>query len=207
MTNELPKRPKFSKDLLNLRRIQETLAKQKNYSEAAKVKSRSDRVEAAELEKINRERAEKYSKKEASILARHRAELMAMRKRMERGKAELERARKRELEMLLQRYNNVKRGLQGQQNIIKAKTGTMLIKHNCNTKSECSGSQAINISMGSGTFGPLMMKKRHGPAAVYPQGTGTGNTADVGYDPTGMYEQMDVQQQPQATGELPPIHT
>eukprot|EP01006_Ploeotia_vitrea_P017603 TRINITY_DN48817_c0_g1_i1.p1 TRINITY_DN48817_c0_g1~~TRINITY_DN48817_c0_g1_i1.p1 ORF type:complete len:349 (-),score=53.79 TRINITY_DN48817_c0_g1_i1:476-1522(-) len=194
MTNELPKRPKFSKDLLNLRKIQETLAKQKNYSEAHKVKNKSDRVEAAELEKINRERAEKYSKKEAGILARHRAELMAMRKRMERGKAELERARKRELEMLLQRYNNVKRGLQGQQNIIKAKTGTMLLKHNANAKSECSGSQAINISMGSGTFGPLMMKKRQGPAAVYPAGGGN-------YDPAFQYEQMDAQQT-----ELPPIH-
>mmetsp|Transcript_56888 Transcript_56888/g.101527 ORF Transcript_56888/g.101527 Transcript_56888/m.101527 type:complete len:330 (-) Transcript_56888:1712-2701(-) len=160
MTNEIPKKPKFSKDLLNVRSIQQTLANAKNYSDAHKVKLKGDKMEALELEKINRERSERYSKKEAAILARHRGELMAMRKRMERGKAELERARKKELEMLLQRYHNVKRGLQGQQNIIKAKTGNILLKHAANKKTDHSGSTAINVSMGSGTFGPLMMKRR-----------------------------------------------
>lgn len=168
MTSEIPKKPKFSKDLLNVRSIQDTLARAKSYSDAHKVKLKGDKMEAMELEKINRDRAEKYSKKEATILARHRSELMAMRKRMERGKAELERARKKELEMLLQRYHNVKRGLQGQQNIIKAKTGNILQKHASNKKTDHSGSTAINVSMGSGTFGPLMMKRRPmGEAAAY----------------------------------------
>jgi len=160
MASELPKHPKFSKDLLNLRKIQETLAKQKSFADAHKVKLKADKLEAQELERINHDRAEKYAKREASILARHRAELLAMRKRMERGKAELERARKKELEMLLQRYHNVKKGLQGQQNIIKAKTGNLLLKHANNKKTDTSGSTAINTSMGSGTFGPLMMKKQ-----------------------------------------------
>lgn len=160
MANELPKRPKFSKELLNMRKIQETLAKQKNYADAHKVKLKGDKLEAQELESINQSRAEKFAKREAAILARHRGELMAMRKRMQRGKAELERSRKKELEMLLQRYNNVKKGLQGQQNIIKAKTGTLLMKHANNKKTDSSGSTAINISMGSGTFGPLMMKRQ-----------------------------------------------
>eukprot|EP01012_Entosiphon_sulcatum_P007676 TRINITY_DN1396_c0_g1_i4.p2 TRINITY_DN1396_c0_g1~~TRINITY_DN1396_c0_g1_i4.p2 ORF type:complete len:317 (+),score=67.61 TRINITY_DN1396_c0_g1_i4:1211-2161(+) len=159
MANELPKRPKFSKELLNIRKIQETLAKQKNYSDAHKVKLKADKLEAQELERINQTRAETFAKKEAAILARHRSELMAMRKRMQRGKAELERARKKELEMLLQRYNNVKKGLQGQQNIIKAKTGNLLMKHANNKKTDSSGSTAINVSMGSGTFGPLMKKQ------------------------------------------------
>eukprot|EP01062_Namystynia_karyoxenos_P070796 TRINITY_DN66191_c0_g1_i1.p1 TRINITY_DN66191_c0_g1~~TRINITY_DN66191_c0_g1_i1.p1 ORF type:complete len:367 (+),score=159.88 TRINITY_DN66191_c0_g1_i1:90-1190(+) len=154
MTAETPRKAKFSKDLLNLRKIQETLAKQKNYVEAQKVKIKGDKLEQAELERINRERGERYAKKEAQILARHRQELLAMRKRMERGRVELERARKKELEMLLQRYNNVKRGLLGQQNIIKAKTGNMLLKHAANRKTDSSGSAAIVTSMNSGTFGP-----------------------------------------------------
>lgn len=160
MSAEPLKRPKFSKDLLNLRKIQETLAKQKNYAEAHKMKLKADKLETHEMDKINRERAEKYSKKEASILSRHRAELMAMRKRMERGKEELERARRKELEMLLQRYHNVRRGLQGQQNIVKAKTGTLLLKHALNKNTDSSGAAAINVSMGTGTFGPLVVKKR-----------------------------------------------
>jgi hypothetical protein len=154
MTSEMPRRPKFSKDLLNLRKIQETLAKQKNYAEAQKIKNKGDRLEAQELDRINRDRAEHYSKKEAQILARHRSELQVMRKRMERGKQELERARKKELDMLLQRYANVKKGLQGQQNIIRAKTGNLLVKHANNPKTDSSGSTAINVSVGMGTFGP-----------------------------------------------------
>jgi|EP00670_Eutreptiella_braarudii_P004466 hypothetical protein len=162
----VPNRHKFSKELLNLRKVQDTLAKAKNYSDAHKVKLKADKMEAMELEKITRDRAEKYSKQEATILQRHRSELMAMRKRMERGKMELERARKKELEMLLQRYQNVKRGLQGQQNIIKAKTGNILLKHAHNKKTDCSGSTAINVSMGTGTFGPLMVKRRPVEAAA-----------------------------------------
>eukprot|EP00755_Sulcionema_specki_P005131 Sspe_Gene.31899::Locus_15676_Transcript_1_1_Confidence_1.000_Length_5095::g.31899::m.31899 len=168
MTAETPKKAKFSKDLLNLRKIQDTLAKQKNYVEAQKVKIKGDRLEAMELEKINRERGERYAKKEAQILMRHRQELMAMRKRMERDRIELERRRKKELEMLLQRYNNVKRGLLGQQNIIKAKTGNILLKHAANKKTDSSGSQSIVTSMNSGTFGPGTRRKQVDHAANYP---------------------------------------
>jgi hypothetical protein len=38
-------RPKYSKDLLNLRKIQETLAKQKDYAEAHKMKLKADALE------------------------------------------------------------------------------------------------------------------------------------------------------------------
>ena len=159
MTAEAPKKAKFSKDLLNLRKIQATLARQKNYVEAQKVKLKGDRLESVELDRINRDKGERYAKREALILGRHRQELLAMRKRMERGRIELERRRKKELEMLVQRYNNVKRGLLGQQNIIKAKTGSMLLKHAANKKTDASGSQAIVTSMHSGTFGPGLKKR------------------------------------------------
>eukprot|EP00997_Jenningsia_sp_PLL12_P007387 NODE_4012_length_706_cov_93.135464_g3393_i0.p1 GENE.NODE_4012_length_706_cov_93.135464_g3393_i0~~NODE_4012_length_706_cov_93.135464_g3393_i0.p1 ORF type:complete len:120 (+),score=33.03 NODE_4012_length_706_cov_93.135464_g3393_i0:171-530(+) len=103
-----------------------------------------------------------------------------MRKRMERGKIELDRARAKELEMLLQRYRNVKRGLQGQQNIIKAKTGNILLKHAYNKKTDISGSNAISISVGSGTFGVLKPPSgKHGGAlAAMPSGLPAIHTAD-----------------------------
>jgi len=154
MTAVPPNKPKFSKDLLNLRKIQNTLASQKNYVEAQKVKIKGDKLEEQERQRINRERGERYAKREAQILARHRQELLARRKKMESLRIELERARKKELELLLQRYNNVKRGLLGQQNILKAKTGNMLLKHAANRKTDTSGSAAIVHSMKSGTFGP-----------------------------------------------------
>eukprot|EP00996_Jenningsia_fusiforme_P001566 NODE_243_length_2616_cov_4.208414_g221_i0.p1 GENE.NODE_243_length_2616_cov_4.208414_g221_i0~~NODE_243_length_2616_cov_4.208414_g221_i0.p1 ORF type:complete len:329 (-),score=86.31 NODE_243_length_2616_cov_4.208414_g221_i0:1439-2425(-) len=144
---------KFSKELLNMRKIQETLARQKNYPDAHKIKIKADKVEAVERERMAREQAESFAKKEAQILSRHKAELTAMRKRMDRGRDELERARKRELEMLLRRYRNVRAGLLGQQNILKAKTGNILGKHAENSKREVSGASAIQVALGSGAFG------------------------------------------------------
>lgn len=44
LQNDAPKRPKFSKDLLNLRQIEATLAKQKQYAEAHKVKLKADNL-------------------------------------------------------------------------------------------------------------------------------------------------------------------
>jgi hypothetical protein len=160
MTSTQHRRVKYSKDLLNLRTIQQTLAAQRNYTDAQKVKLKGDKIEALEFEKISREKAEIYARKEGQILQRHRQELGAMRRRMERGKLELERARKKELEMLLQRYNNVRRGLEGQQNIIRSKTGNLLLKHAANAKTDNSGSHAIMMSMTSGTFGPGVKRRQ-----------------------------------------------
>jgi len=170
MTSAQHRRVKYSKDLLNLRAIQQTLAQQRNYADAQKVKLKGDKIEAMEFEKISREKAEIYARKETTILQRHRQELAAMRRRMERGKLELERARKKELEMLLQRYNNVRRGLEAQQNIIRSKTGNLLLKHANNTKTDNSGSAAIMLSMSSGAFGAGIKKRQFQGAETVPAG-------------------------------------
>ena len=175
------RRVKYSKDLLNLRTIQHTLAMQRNYTDAQKVKLKGDKIESLESEKISREKADIYQRKEAQILGRHRQELSALRKRMERAKLELERARKKELEMLLQRYNNVRRGLEAQQNIIRSKTGNLLLKHANNKKTDNSGSQAIVQSMSSGAFGPGV-KRRHQYAGAEPV-NGNGNREFDGAEP------------------------
>lgn len=182
---------KYSKDLLNLRTIQRTLATQRNYTDAQKVKLKGDKIEALESEKIGREKAEIYQRKEAQILARHRQELLAMRKRMERAKLELERNRKRELEMLLQRYNNVRRGLEAQQNIVRSKTGNLLLKHANNKKTDCSGSQAIITSMSSGTFGPGIKRRQFMGSGSEVVAAGQGNDFDGA--------------QPGSSGALPPL--
>jgi hypothetical protein len=50
--------PKFSKELLNLRKIQQHLAHQKDYAEAHKMKLKADSLEGWELEKQQNERQE-----------------------------------------------------------------------------------------------------------------------------------------------------
>jgi hypothetical protein len=45
LQSEPLRKPKFSKELLNLRKIQQTLAKQKEYAEAHKIKLKADNLE------------------------------------------------------------------------------------------------------------------------------------------------------------------
>ena len=166
MTQSTHAHVKYSKDLLNIRTVQHILASQRNYSDAQKIKAKGDKIEALEFDKISREKAEIYARKEAQILMRHRSELAALRMRMERGKLELERARKRELEMLLQRYNNVRRGLEMQQNIIRSRTGTMLLKHANNRKTDNSGSHSISVALSAGVFGSGIKRRQFAQGEV-----------------------------------------
>ena len=110
-------RPKFSKDLLNLRKIQETLAKQKDYAEAHKIKLKSDALEAWELEKWHSERQQDLLQKEAKFKFNKQQELFALQKRIQSGREEQKKQRHMDLERLLQRYQNVKAELEAQQNL------------------------------------------------------------------------------------------
>merc|ERR1712100_919563 len=64
LQKNLPYRPKFSKELLNSRKIQETLAKMKQYSEAQKVKLKADRLEEVEMEKLRAQHAHRLAAQE-----------------------------------------------------------------------------------------------------------------------------------------------
>ena len=161
MASREPRHAKYSKDLLNLRTIQQTLATQRAYADAHKVKLKGDKIESMESEKLSRDKADLYERKEQQIRQRHQTEMLALSKRIESRKLELERARKKEMEMLLMRYNNVKRGLESQQNIIRSKTGNLLLKHANNKRSDNSGSNVIVSSMASGAFGPSLKKRQY----------------------------------------------
>eukprot|EP00596_Hydrurales_sp_CCMP1899_P004576 CAMPEP_0119042068 /NCGR_PEP_ID=MMETSP1177-20130426/14328_1 /TAXON_ID=2985 /ORGANISM="Ochromonas sp, Strain CCMP1899" /LENGTH=250 /DNA_ID=CAMNT_0007008585 /DNA_START=219 /DNA_END=967 /DNA_ORIENTATION=- len=110
-------RPKFSKDLLNLRKIQDTLAKQKEYAEAHKIKLKSDALEAWELEKWHSQRQQDLLLKEGKFKHIKLQELIALQKRIQTGREEQKKQRHQDLERLLQRYQNVKAELEAQQNL------------------------------------------------------------------------------------------
>lgn len=110
-------RPKFSKDLLNLRKIQDTLAKQKDYAEAHKMKLKADALEAWELEKWHSQRQQDLLAKEAKFKVAKQTELQALQKRIQTGREEQKKQRHLDLERLLQRYQNVKAELEAQQNL------------------------------------------------------------------------------------------
>merc|ERR1719199_34435 len=110
-------KPKFSRELLNLRKIQEHLAKQKDYTEAHKMKLKSDALEAWELEKWRNLKQQEMFQKEAKFKHRQQQELLALQKRIQTGREERKKQRQMDLERLLQRYQNVKSELEAQQNL------------------------------------------------------------------------------------------
>eukprot|EP01043_Picozoa_sp_COSAG02_P027673 COSAG02_NODE_1644_length_11524_cov_76.342232_4_plen_250_part_00 len=121
-------RPKFSKELLNIRRIQETLAKQKEYAEAHKTKMKADLMEAEEMERFRETQSTKNLSRERQYLGKQQQEISALRKRIQTGRDELKKQRQMELERLLQRYQNVKNELESQQNIERLRAEKYLMK-------------------------------------------------------------------------------
>jgi hypothetical protein len=109
-------RPKFSRDLLNLRKIQETLARQKEcvleilaavvsslisiarYAEAHKIKVKADNLEAWEREKLRMEHSQGASSREGKLRAHQTSEVTALRKRIQTTREELKKQRQVELE-------------------------------------------------------------------------------------------------------------
>merc|ERR1711934_1124158 len=75
LQKSMPYRPKFSKELLNSRKIQETLPKMKQYAEAHKIKLKADRLEEIELEKLRADHARKLAAQEMQFVQRQQAEL------------------------------------------------------------------------------------------------------------------------------------
>ena len=110
-------KPKFSRELLNLRKIQEHLAKQKDYTEAHKMKLKSDALEAWELEKWRNLKQQEMFQREAKFKHRQQQELLALQKRIQTSREEQKKQRQMDLERLLQRYQNVKSELEAQQNL------------------------------------------------------------------------------------------
>merc|ERR1719424_1362882 len=81
-------RTKFSRELLNLRRIQEHLARQKDYTEAHKIKLKCDALEAWELEKWQNSKQQEIYQREAKFKHSKQNELVALQKRIQTGREE-----------------------------------------------------------------------------------------------------------------------
>ncbi|KAF8288037.1 putative immunodominant antigen, putative,tc40 antigen-like [Trypanosoma cruzi] len=155
-----PRTAKCSRGLLDARAVEQILASQREYARAHRTKMKADRLEARDAERFMQAKIELFERREEVLRQKHQQERDVLNKKIERRRMELERLRKRELDVLFQRYMNVRRELELQQNIIRSKTGTILLKHASNTKSDASGSAALVESAGSGAFG-LTVKRRH----------------------------------------------
>ncbi|CAM9914508.1 unnamed protein product [Phaeothamnion confervicola] len=118
-------RPRYSKELLDLRRIQEHLARARDYSEAHKMKLKSDALEAWELERWRNRRQQELLQRETKFKQVKVQEMQALLKRVASGRDEQKKQRQMDLERLLQRYQNVKNELEQQQNLERMRAERM----------------------------------------------------------------------------------
>merc|ERR1712000_689412 len=112
---------KPSTELLNHQKIQGVLAKTKEYAEAHKVQQKCSQLEKDELEKWLKIRAHKLAAGETRFLTKQNIELQALKKKIQSGADEQRKQRALELEKLLQRYQNVKKELEGYQQVERCK--------------------------------------------------------------------------------------
>lgn len=109
------KPPKFSKELLEWRRRQHMLAKQKNYAEAQKIKRIADVMESKERKRLDGSFQSSFDSKEHKFRARQHAEMQALMKRVEVRRKEHQTQRTLDTKRLVQRNRNVQSVLESKQ--------------------------------------------------------------------------------------------
>ena len=112
LEKSLPNIFKPSAELLNMRKIQLNLAKQKNYSEAHAVQVRSNQMEKKERAAYESKRNNKKQLLENKKIKQQENELLALQKKIEAGENEQKKQRALDLEKMFLRYQNVKKELE-----------------------------------------------------------------------------------------------
>ncbi len=110
-------RQKYSWNVLDLRNKQERFAKARHYSEAHKLKLKSDALEAAELQKFHKKRQDEMLAKEHQFKRSKATEIQALLKRVESGRLDQKKQHKMDLDKLLRRYANIRKTVEGQQSL------------------------------------------------------------------------------------------
>ena len=126
ITIEAQKKVKHSKELLELRQKQHTLAKQKAYEEAEKIKAKADQLESMEDEKNEAIVKLVIENKEKKLRQQQQMALSALLKRIERDRNEQIKHREVDSNRLIMRNRNIVNGLIIKQNTEAKKTLKMV---------------------------------------------------------------------------------
>lgn len=121
LEENLPMQFKHSAELLNLRSIQKSLAKQKNYQDAHQVQLRANEMEDKEKNQHLENRHKKILAAEAKLMQKQQNEMNALRKKLEGRMNERLKLREVEHNKILQSYENSKRAIENQQTLERNK--------------------------------------------------------------------------------------
>jgi hypothetical protein len=122
----MEKPPKFSKELIEWRRRQQMLARQKNYAEAQKIKRIADVMEDKERAAQDDRSRELLSRKEAKFRSQQQSEMQALLKRIDGRRKEHLKQRALDSKRLLQRNRNIQSVLESKQAVEHTKQNALI---------------------------------------------------------------------------------
>jgi hypothetical protein len=148
------KPPKWSKELIDWRRRQHTMARSKHYAEAQKIRKVADQAEEKERRDIEQAQAIIFAKKEAKFRQQQQSELQALLKRIETRRKEHVKQREADTKRLLQRNRNVQAVLETKQAAELQKTFAEIKKQllHCTYASSHKGGSAEGKGTATGSF-------------------------------------------------------
>ena len=111
LEESIPVIPKHSPELLNLKRIQDTLVRNKEYREAHVVQQQMFDLEEKLKQTWGLERETKIQRELAAIAKRHENELASFKQKLVAGAEELKKLRAVEYDSLIKKYQNFKKEL------------------------------------------------------------------------------------------------
>lgn len=111
------KPPKWSRELLDWRRRQHTMARSKHYAEAQKIRKVADLAEEKERRDMENGQAVVFARREAKFRQQQQSELQALLKRIEARRKEHIKQRDQDSKRLLQRNRNVQAVLESKQSV------------------------------------------------------------------------------------------
>ena len=112
LEEKLPQQPKPSSELLNMKKIQDQYARQKEYGEAHKIQTKVTKMDSEEMEKHLKWREKKFVSCEADLIKKQQNQLNALKKKLEAIENEDRRCRELDQNKMLQRYQNVNKELE-----------------------------------------------------------------------------------------------
>lgn len=114
-----PRMPRWSKELLRQRAVQESLGKLGRYSEAGRVKAQADELETKEYEEWGAKRQARMANLDAQYQQKQKLEMCGLQHRIQSGRNEQKKAKHNELDRLVQRHLNVMMQLDSQQRMFQ----------------------------------------------------------------------------------------
>nr|CAG4719696.1 unnamed protein product [Naegleria fowleri] len=148
-----------SRDLITLKMMEETLARQEFYFEAISVKKKAEKLQEEEMKKVMMKYSSSYEKKKAHLLKKQQHELDSLDLRLRREKSESIQQKNREIEQVTLRYSNLKSTAQIHHSQFESKARTSLIKSNTSLISSIK-------RMSAGDTRPLALSAERGSESV-----------------------------------------